>query len=94
MVGIINPNDDKTLDDYRERASELASGVSPGRDAYGGEVTDSDDQDNDDSNDDNTDDANEDNDADDSDDDGNAAGGFKVPVLSLLSAVAVAFFMA
>lgn len=38
MVGIINPNDKKTLDDYKKRASGLARGVTPGKSSYGGEM--------------------------------------------------------
>ncbi|KAJ4164702.1 hypothetical protein LMH87_006364 [Akanthomyces muscarius] len=51
MVGIVNPSGDKTLDDYRSRASKLSTGVSPGNATFGGELadkggSDKDDQDN------------------------------------------------
>ncbi|KAF4999141.1 hypothetical protein FGRMN_2669 [Fusarium graminum] len=48
MVGIINPDSKKTLDDYKKRASELSSGVNPGKKVFGGELVDSDDADSDD----------------------------------------------
>lgn len=41
MVGIINPNKEKTLDDYRKRASKLAKGGSP-PEPYGGELVEDD----------------------------------------------------
>lgn len=47
MVGIINPDSKKTLDDYKKRASELSSGVNPGKKVFGGELVDSDDADSD-----------------------------------------------
>lgn len=40
MVGIVNPSGNKTLDDYKSRASKLARGVTPGKTSYGGEVAD------------------------------------------------------
>lgn len=40
MVGIINPSDKETLDDYKKRASGLARGVTPGKSSYGGEMAD------------------------------------------------------
>lgn len=95
MVGIINADDDHKLDDYRERASELAGRGNSPPDVYGGDLVedggDSNDG-NDDSNDSNND-SNDGNNDDNSDDEG-AAGAFHIPVLSLLSAVAVAFALA
>lgn len=38
MVGIVNPNDKETLDDYKKRAGALARGVTPGQSTYGGEL--------------------------------------------------------
>lgn len=38
MIGIINPSNDKNLDEYKTRASSLSFGVSPGYEAYGGEI--------------------------------------------------------
>lgn len=38
MVGIINPTDKESLDDYKKRAGELARGVTPGTAIYGGEL--------------------------------------------------------
>ncbi|OAQ97715.1 hypothetical protein LLEC1_04335 [Akanthomyces lecanii] len=38
MVGIVNPSGDKTLDDYKSRASKLSNGVSPGNATFGGEL--------------------------------------------------------
>ena len=97
MVGIINPDEEHTLDDYRERASEVADrGNSPPR-PYGGElVSDSDDDDNNDDGDDGGEDDSDnasDGEGGDGDDEG-AAAVFGVPVAGLLSAVAVAFALA
>ncbi len=39
MVGIINADKDQTLKEYKDKASKLASGVSPGHKAYGGKVS-------------------------------------------------------
>ena len=93
MVGIINPNNEMTLDEYRDNAAGLATSVSPGRDAYGGEKTEdaeNDPEDNDvDDNDDN-DDMNDDN----GQDGGSGAGAVAAPVISLLAAVGVAVAMA
>ena len=103
MVGIINPDDKHTVDEYKKTAAQQSSGLSPGREAFGGEVVDADDdKDDDDENDKNDkDDKNgdKDDDKDDGDDDGDddgedAAGSFHVPVFSMLAAVGVAFLMA
>lgn len=98
MVGIINPDDDHTLDDYRERAADLADKGNSPSESYGGELVNDDDDNSDDNSndDDNNDDSNSDDssDSNDDDDDGNAAGAFSVPVFGLLSAVALAFALA
>ncbi|KFA62514.1 hypothetical protein S40285_05585 [Stachybotrys chlorohalonatus IBT 40285] len=64
MVGIINESGDRNLTDYRDRASELSSAVTPGREAYGGERVSADEASDDDGNDQdsNNDDNNDDND--------------------------------
>ncbi len=41
MVGIINPNNDKTLEKYRSKAVTLAGSITPGNNAYGGDMVDS-----------------------------------------------------
>ena len=41
MVGIINPSQNQTLNDYKTSASKLSSGVSPGKTAYGGQFASS-----------------------------------------------------
>ncbi|KAM3516912.1 hypothetical protein NHJ13051_009464 [Beauveria bassiana] len=38
MVGIVNPSKDKSLQDYKSRASKLSEGVSPGHTTFGGEL--------------------------------------------------------
>ncbi|PHH80127.1 hypothetical protein CDD83_3794 [Cordyceps sp. RAO-2017] len=38
MVGLINPNGQKTLDEYRTRAKTLSRAVTPGTTPYGGEL--------------------------------------------------------
>lgn len=40
MVGIVNANDNHTLQNYRMRAGQLARGVTPGTSSYGGELAD------------------------------------------------------
>ncbi|KAJ6444408.1 mitochondrial ATPase (Afg1) [Purpureocillium lavendulum] len=40
MVGIINPKGDKTLEKYRSKAVTLAGAVTPGNNAYGGDMVD------------------------------------------------------
>lgn len=90
MVGIINPNDEMTLDEYRDNAAGLATSVSPGRDAYGGEKTEDAENDPEDNDDDDNDDKNNDN----GQDGGSGAGAVAAPVLSLLAAVGVAVAMA
>lgn len=86
MVGIINPNDEQTLDEYSEKASGLATAVSPGSDSYGGEIAE--DAEND-PNDDDRDDSN-----DNGEEGGSGAGAMAAPVLSLLAAVGVAVALA
>ncbi|KAK7409462.1 hypothetical protein QQX98_008370 [Neonectria punicea] len=81
MVGIVNPSQNKTLNDYKERASELSDGVTPGRVTYGGKLVDSDDADSDD------DDSQSDN------DDDNAARLLHVPVFGLLNAVGLVYLL-
>lgn len=101
MVGIVNPSSNKTLDDYKKRASELSKGVTPGQASFGGELIDSDDADDKsdskdekkDDKDSSSDDKKEDS-KDSSKDDKDAAGSVRVPVFSLLGAVALAFFLA
>ncbi|KPM42414.1 hypothetical protein AK830_g4159 [Neonectria ditissima] len=83
MVGIVNPSQNETLNDYKERASDLSAGVTPGRVTYGGKLVDSDDADSDDDDDDNKSD----------NDDDNAAQFLRVPVFGLLGAVSLVFFM-
>lgn len=86
MVGIINPNDEQTIDEYRDNASGLATAVSPGSESYGGEVTE--DAEND------ADDDNNDGFNDDGEEGGSGAGAMTAPVLSLLAALGVAIAMA
>ena len=98
MVGLINPSSNKTLDDYKKRASGLSTGVSPGNGSFGGKFVDSDDSDDkSDDKDSSGDDKNStssDNGGDDSKDDKGAAGSIRVPVFSLLAVVGLAFSMA
>ncbi|XWW99419.1 hypothetical protein V2A60_007429 [Cordyceps javanica] len=42
MVGIVNPGGNKTLEDYKSRASKLSKGVTPGNATFGGELADKD----------------------------------------------------
>lgn len=98
MVGIINPNDDKTLDDYKQRAGELAEAVTPGEESYGGEVVDADDKADEDSNDNNdggdgNDDTSDSNDEDSEGDKDGAAGLVQVPIITLLGAIGIATYM-
>lgn len=97
MVGIINANDDKTLDDYKERASKLADkGNSPAA-PYGGELVDESEADGNNNDDNNNNDNNNNDSNDNSNGDNNdegAANAFGVPVFGLLSAVAIAFALA
>jgi hypothetical protein len=94
MVGIINPSKNETLKEYKEEAAKQASGVSPRNEAFGGEIAkdDGSDDSNDDSNDDSS--SSDENNSSDGADDEDGAGAFGVPVMSLLAAVGVAFFMA
>ena len=101
MVGIINPNGNKTLDDYKSSAGELSKGVTPGTEPYGGELVDNDgssDDDNDSDNDDGDDDSSSDNSSDDSDDsnddDDSAAGALKIPIIGGLGLVGAVVLMA
>lgn len=82
MVGIVNPSKNKTLNDYKERASELSMAVTPGRTMYGGKLVDSDDAD---SKDDDRDDSSRSNDS--------AAQSLQVPVFGLLGVISLAYAM-
>ncbi|KAJ4310358.1 hypothetical protein N0V84_011006 [Fusarium piperis] len=86
MVGIINPSDNKTLDEYKKEAAKLSSGVSPGRAVFGGKLVDGDDADSDDS-DDKDSSKSKDGDKD------NAAGALGAPLAGVL-AVGLALVMA
>lgn len=90
MVGIINPSENKTLDDYKKEAAKLSSGVTPGRAVFGGRLVDEDDADSDDSNDSDDKDSSESKDGDDKD---NAAGALGAPLAGVL-AVGLALIMA
>ncbi|KAM5348375.1 hypothetical protein ACJ41O_008199 [Fusarium nematophilum] len=90
MVGIVNPSANMTLDDYKERASELSSGVNPGKKVFGGELVDSDDADADD--DDSSDSGSSS--SSDSKDGDNAAGVMAIPFAGVLAAAGLAFIMA
>ncbi|RSM12273.1 hypothetical protein CDV31_006378 [Fusarium ambrosium] len=92
MVGIINPSENKTLDEYKKEAAKLSSGVSPGRTVVGGKLVDADDADSDDSdsNDSDDKDSSESNDGDDED---NAAGALGAPLAGVF-AVGLALIMA
>ncbi|KAF7546416.1 hypothetical protein G7Z17_g8447 [Cylindrodendrum hubeiense] len=87
MVGIVNPSKNKTLNDYKERASELSKAVTPGRAIYGGKLIDSDDAD---SNDDDSQDSSKSDTDDSSDDDDNTAQSLQIPVFGLLGAIGLA----
>jgi hypothetical protein len=89
MVGIINPDKNKTLSDYKERASELSSGVNPGKKAFGGELVDSDDADADDS-----DDKDSGKSSGSKDDDDNAAVTLGAPFAGVVAAIGLVFIMA
>ncbi|RMJ12340.1 hypothetical protein CDV36_008000 [Fusarium kuroshium] len=89
MVGIINPSENKTLDEYKEEAAKLSSGVSPGRTVVGGKLVDADDADSDDSDSDDND-SSESKDGDDKD---NAAGALGAPLAGVF-AVGLALIMA
>lgn len=86
MVGIVNPSKNKTLNDYKERASELSMAVTPGRTMYGGKLVDSDDAD---SKDDDSDDSSKSNDS----DNDSAARFLQVPVFGLLGVISLAYAM-
>lgn len=88
MVGIINPSENKTLDDYKKEAAKLSSGVSPGRAVFGGRLVDEDDADSDDSDSDDKDSS----ESKDGDKD-NAAGALGAPLAGIL-AVGLALIMA
>lgn len=87
MVGIINPDKNKTLSDYKKRASELSSGVNPGKKVFGGELVDSDDAKSDDSNDKGSGKSSG------SKDDDNAAGIIGAPFAGLVAAIGLAYIM-
>ncbi|KAF7552966.1 hypothetical protein G7046_g7253 [Stylonectria norvegica] len=84
MVGIVNPSSNKTLDDYKKRASELSSGVTPGKATFGGKLVDSGDADSDD----------KDDKSESSKDDKDAAGSLRVPLFGVLGALGLAVFLA
>ncbi|KAJ4131513.1 hypothetical protein NW768_005703 [Fusarium equiseti] len=86
MVGIINPDKNKTLSDYKERAAKLSSGVNPGKKAFGGELVDSSDAKSDDK------DSGKSSDSKDGDD--SAAGTIGAPFAGLVAAIGLAFVMA
>ncbi|RTE82814.1 hypothetical protein BHE90_002647 [Fusarium euwallaceae] len=92
MVGIINPSENKTLDEYKEEAAKLSSGVSPGRTVVGGKLVDADDADSDDSDSKDSDD-NDSSESKDGDDKDNAAGVLGAPLAGVL-AVGLALIMA
>lgn len=91
MVGIVNPSKNKTLSDYKERASELSKAVTPGRTMYGGKLVDSDDADSndDDGDDDDSDDSSKSKDG----DDDSAAQFLQVPVFGLIGVIGLAYAM-
>ncbi|KAI5463197.1 hypothetical protein BGZ63DRAFT_351980 [Mariannaea sp. PMI_226] len=84
MVGIINPSENKTLSDYKKRASGLSEGVTPGRAVYGGDVVSSSDSKSGDKSDDSKDDK----------DDENAAWLTQVPTYVQFSAIGLAVLIA
>lgn len=86
MVGIINASGNETLDDYKERASELSRGVTPGNEEFGGELVDSNDAKGDD-------DSSSGSGKEDKDSDDNAGSSHGVSVAGLLAAVGAAFIM-
>lgn len=102
MVGIVNPNDDKTLDDYRERASQVSGAVTPklpDTERYGGELADAgsstDDLENDDNDNDDNDGNDDSDDGDDNDDssegdDEGTAGALRAPLMGAVFAMGVA----
>lgn len=92
MVGIINPSDNKTLDEYKKEAAKLSSGVTPGRAVFGGKLIDEDDADSDDSKDGDDKDSSDSKDGDSKDKD-NAAGALGAPLAGVL-AVGLALIMA
>jgi hypothetical protein len=92
MVGIINPSENKTLDDYKKEAAKLSSGVSPGRAVFGGRLVDEDDADSDDSDSKDSDDKDSSESKDGNDKD-NAAGALGAPLAGIL-AVGLALIMA
>ncbi|EWY95968.1 hypothetical protein FOYG_04837 [Fusarium oxysporum NRRL 32931] len=86
MVGIINADSNKTLSDYKKRASELSSGVNPGKKPFGGELVDADDADSDS-------DSSSGKSKDGKNDD-NAAGVLGAPLAGLVAVVGLAVIMA
>lgn len=83
MVGIVNPSGDKTLDDYRRRASKLSTGVSPGNATFGGELADKGSSDKDD----------QDNKKGGTDDKKNSVGTLQVSTVALSSVFGVVLYM-
>jgi len=91
MVGIINPTGTENLTDYKQRASKLSKGVSPGRASFGGQLVDNND---DSSNKSSSDKGGDKGDgSDDNGDGGNAAGALRIPMLGLLGVIGLVFFM-
>lgn len=90
MVGMINPNDEKTLEDYKKRASELAGAVTPAKSSFGGDVVDKDDNAKEKDGNDSMDGKDGDKDSEDKD---GAAGFVQVPVISLVAAMGAALYM-
>ena len=84
MVGMINPNDMMSLEQYRRNAEGLAESSSPGTVPYGGELVDAGDAEDDE----------EFRDEDIEDERRAGAGMVGAPLLSLVAAVAMALMMA
>ncbi|KAF4445934.1 extracellular serine-rich protein [Fusarium austroafricanum] len=84
MVGIINADSKKTLSDYKKRASELSSGVVPGKKPFGGELVDANKADSDSSS----------GKSSGSKGDDNAAGALGAPLAGLVVAIGLAIVMA
>lgn len=87
---MINPNDEKTLEDYKKRASELAGAVTPAKSSFGGDVVDKDDNAKEKDGNDSMDGKDGDKDSEDKD---GAAGFVQVPVISLVAAMGAALYM-
>lgn len=83
MVGIVNPSGDKTLDDYRSRASKLSTAVSPSNTTFGGDLADKSSSDKDD----------QDNKKGSTDDKKNSAGTLQVSTVALSSVLGAVLYM-